>query len=232
MLQYHLNVIYMEAFVVRHASTDDGEAGMHQNKGSVLSIEGIAQAKRLAKSYPDVEMILTSTDERARQTATIVSSHLEKPVEVIPCEDLREMTKPPEFVGKKFDAPQIMEMKAWMMQKIDDPDFRLPGAENIFDVRERVVNILGKLENLGVEKALTITHSAFIRVLYIEIFSRKLGKNFLAEMYPFLRSEFNLENGTGLGLLYAPLTEAGPPEWRTFAHNVPHQIPLRFERGE
>ncbi len=190
----------MQVFVLRHGVTEDGEADVHQHGESVLSIEGINQAKQIAANFStlNLDRIYTSPDQRARQTAAIISSHMADPIEVISHQDLHEMRKPDLYIGKSHHDPEVKRQKDEMKKNIT-PDFRLPGGENVFDVKDRVDRVLEELEKCFYKRVLVITHSAVIRVMILSLYSKKENVPFeiMARLYPVIRAGLDVDNGRG-----------------------------------
>jgi len=191
----------MKVFVLRHAVTEEGEADVHQHGESVLSIEGINQAKQIAANFSNLylDRIYTSPDQRAQQTAAIISSHLEQPIEVITHADLREMRKPDSFNGKSHHDPEVKAQKEVLKRNIADARFRLPGGENVFDVNERIDRVLDELEICLFHRVLMITHSAVIRVMILSLYAKKENVPFeiMAGLYPIIRDDLDVDNGKG-----------------------------------
>ncbi len=247
----------MKVFVLRHALTEDGKSGIHQKSTSVLSPDGIRQSQKIAENFAHLNIgrIFTSPDERTRQTATITGEHLMRnveisslsdlelqeslvsfhwgPTDVVHHDSLHEMLKPSFFVGKSHDDKVVTATKDEMYSRIADPDFRLPGSENIFDVRKRVIRILSELERYPGDNILLITHSALMRVMIMAVLSKLQEDFFFPELYPLIRKNLEIDNGKGFELSLQRKIGLRP-EWSISFNNIPQEylIPwLRSEQG-
>lgn len=157
-----------EIYLMRHAQTNLNLKRVWQCwQDEPLNDQGVHQAiesrETVAKIRPDV--ILTSDFLRARQTAEIISEHLQ--LSVIADSRLRER-RCDSIQGLTHD--QILErfgidMKNILSQEIDT----LPGVEKIEDFMQRVNTTVDSLSlEWSGKRILAVTHGGFVRSFYEE----------------------------------------------------------------
>ncbi|PEN15413.1 phosphoglycerate mutase [Longibacter salinarum] len=160
-------------YFVRHGETEYNRKGIVQGSGidSVLNETGRSQAQRLGRRFAaeSIDVVYSSTLVRAKQTADIVTKHLES-VERCQLDDLREMSwgvlegEPPSDTRDS----SLEEIKTfWSNGKYGHA---VDGGESILDVRERAVRAAQHIVEVeGGRNILAVTHGRFLRVLLASI---------------------------------------------------------------
>lgn len=154
-------------FIARHGETEYNRTGRIQGRGINVSINdtGKRQAKAIAEALRDTKInhIFSSSLKRSIETADIVSSHLNVPVQSYP--ELDEMNfgiiegKPINEIGS-----QLEELHSnW---KSGQTGFALDNGESPDDVLERVLMRMDELtrEHSG-KNVLYVLHGRLIRIL-------------------------------------------------------------------
>ncbi len=178
----------MRVYLVRHEETEHNANKLYMSPDVPLSEVGLKQAEDLAnrlKKLP-VDLILSSPYERAKQTADIISKHLEKEVQVE--EDLKEIVRPSFFHHRSWTEPEISEIRDLIIEKWGDKDFHHSDEENFPELLKRGLNIISKLENLNAEHVVVVTHEGFMKmILAALVFGADLNSKLFDELYEFLR---------------------------------------------
>ncbi|TSC71405.1 MAG: putative phosphoglycerate mutase [Parcubacteria group bacterium Gr01-1014_70] len=152
-------------YFVRHAESEANVADdRFQDSTSQLSAEGLRQAEVLAErvSNISVDMIISSTMKRARQTSEIVAKKIAKPV--VYTDLLHEARLPSVYYGKRRDDPEILKLQGLYMQNRFDKRWRLADEENFEDRKARAKKILAYLLGFKEEKILVVTHGTILRI--------------------------------------------------------------------
>ncbi len=73
----------MKIYLIRHGESVANKGGLSQTSETLLSEQGIKQAKDVAKRLTrlKIDLIYSSTHLRAKQTAEIISKKIKKPIE-------------------------------------------------------------------------------------------------------------------------------------------------------
>lgn len=177
--------------VVRHGQTDyNVEKRYTGSTNVVLNEKGIEQAKITAhklKDY-DIDVIISSTLNRARQTAEIISKEIN--IQLIEMIEFREKNAGV-YEGLTRDEAKSKYPDLW--EKFSTPiyDEALPGGETIREVEERVFSALEQIrKNYPSDKnVLVVTHGFISRVINKfftdvteeEFFNYRLGNCEIAE---------------------------------------------------
>ena len=132
-------------WLIRHAETEHNANGIIQGQYDAdLSERGRKQAARLAKRLasdpPDV--IYSSDSSRAHDTARAVAEVCGLPIHLEP--RLREVDTGT-WSNHSWREIQRLYPDQWEQLRSGDPHFRRGGAENAFDVQERMVEALREI---------------------------------------------------------------------------------------
>lgn len=152
----------MKVYFVRHGETKENATNIHQASTADLSEKGINQAHLVAErleSFP-INLIISSTHDRTKQTAEIINSRIKKPAKE---SDLFiERKRPTVIEGLEYEHPKAVEIKSQIHANYHIPEFRHSDEETFFQMKERAKKALDFLENLEEENVLVVTHSDFI----------------------------------------------------------------------
>ena len=93
----------MKVYFVRHGESQGNVLRIHQDGKVKLSDHGQEQAKNVAERFAhiNIDVILASDYERAFKTAQTIAKKKDLPVTTTPL--LREVKRPTEIEGKKYD---------------------------------------------------------------------------------------------------------------------------------
>jgi probable phosphoglycerate mutase len=145
----------MTVFVVRHGRTTANATGLLLGRADPeLDEIGRDQARRIAGALPRDITVISSPLQRASQTAASISA------EVVIDERLIELDY------GEFDLTPVADVPAeiWMAWRVD-PHFRLPGGESLFELSERMAELLDEIAPLaaGGRHVALVTHVSPIK---------------------------------------------------------------------
>ncbi|MGC9358596.1 MAG: histidine phosphatase family protein, partial [Anaerolineae bacterium] len=183
-------------FLTRHGETVwNAERRLQGWQDSPLSEKGVRQAEALAERLTgiDFEAIYTSPTGRAHRTAEIVRG--ERPLTIIPCDDLREINLGT-WEGRKWDVVMEEEperlLTFWKKPHLYEPD----GGESFVEVRDRVLPTLRDIVDAHQGNVLVVTHAVVLKLVLAEYEGRPLADIWEEpRIEPTSLSVVNLENG-------------------------------------
>lgn len=157
----------MRIFLVRHGKDDGNYRGGWSSMP--LTEEGINQVKKLAeflntqKDYYNIEKIISSDLERARQTTNIINEKLNVNVEFT--ERLREMNNGKIAGMLNKDVEKIYPGLYYNTLRMDE---RYPGGESPIEFHDRIIKDFKDIvkENKNHNNIMIVTHSGVINIIY------------------------------------------------------------------
>lgn len=157
----------MRIFLVRHGKDDGNYRGGWSSMP--LTEEGINQVKKLAeflntqKDYYNIEKIISSDLERARQTTNIINEKLNVNVEFT--ERLREMNNGKIAGMLNKDVEKIYPGLYYNTLRMDE---RYPGGESPIEFHDRIIEDFKDIvkENKNHNNIMIVTHSGVINIIY------------------------------------------------------------------
>lgn len=152
-------------YFIRHAESALNAGGVRQGREGKLTERGREQAQLLAKRLKDagVECILTSPYERTMETAAILSSLLEVPVEA--SELLVERRNPTEIIGRRKDELEVRRAIDFIDKTIHPDTARYSDEETFAEIKERGQELLRMLAARREKNIMVVSHALFITVL-------------------------------------------------------------------
>lgn len=159
-------IIYM----VRHAESPF-EFGQERTRG--LSVEGVAEARRVAKVLADVDIhyMASSSYTRAKQTIQYLADH--KSLEIVEFEELVE--RPIKGLDSKASWDVLYEA---IRRSFIDKDYALEGGETTLQAQQRSIPIIEKmLEEHQGENIVIGTHGNIMTII-MNYFNDKYGFEF------------------------------------------------------
>jgi len=148
-----------EIYLLRHAQSEGNKLKIFQGKLDYpLSEEGKRQALRAAEILKklQLEVIYTSPQKRAYQTAELVAEKLKLPLKVD--ENLREISYGI-LEGRKHQEVENWESyQRWLEDPVKNP---LEDVEDLFETQKRFIEFLKKLSE---KRVLVVTHGGIIRI--------------------------------------------------------------------
>ena len=155
----------MKLYLVRHGQSNGNLSKRHQHSDTPLSDLGKQQAKELAKRFATIpiDIILTSHYDRARETAEIVATSIDRIVETN--ELLCEIKRPSEIEGKLTSDPLAVDIKDKIKANIHNSNWHYSDEENVFDLIARAKDFLLSQESRKETSILAVSHGRIIEAI-------------------------------------------------------------------
>jgi len=152
-------------YFVRHGQSTGNIRPVYQAVDVPLTDEGKRQAAFIGercKKLP-IEVIISSTQTRAAETASIIGKKTGHEIEF---SDLfRERRKPTKLNGKPFSDPEAERINDIWWQSLMDAGPRALDGENFKDLSERAGEALEYLIQRKEDHILVVTHGFYMRYL-------------------------------------------------------------------
>lgn len=207
----------MKIYFVRHGQSQANLEEREQGAEGPLSELGRKQASFVAKRFSDVpiDLIVSSPYERAKETAEIINSHLNKELRF--SELLRERKPPTQYIGVLTDDPEYLKVKVHSREmRAVDPTWRHSDEDTFEGLKARAIELLRYLESLEKEHILAVTHGGFLRMIAaVMIIGEELTFEEYVKFFRVLRTK-----NTGITLIERNYEAAeGEPQWYLTAWN-------------
>jgi len=171
-------------YVVRHGETDENsQKKLLGQKDVPLNENGIRQAHEVGQKIKkmDVDLIVSSTLIRAKQTAEIINLHIKKPLKLEPRLMERNLG-----VGEGLTLEEFQEKFQKGFNSKMAYNFTPPKGESAQEVQKRVFAVLDEIKKkYPGKKILIVTHSFVSRMIY---------KYFHPDISPEEFFDFHLKN--------------------------------------
>ena len=152
-------------YLVRQGQTNANVSQTFQGPLEPLSEAGEKQAFRLAERLQnlDFEKIIASDYVRTCQTAEPVRQLVSVPFETNAL--FREEKTPTSWLGATEMDERGRHFFEDLIEKAEDPDWRVEDAENMHDIYVRIELALQLLKNDPAESILVVSHGSFLKQL-------------------------------------------------------------------
>lgn len=152
-------------YFVRHGESEGNVGKIRQTTSTQLTEKGIEQvytiAGRCAHIYAD--SIISSTMNRAKQTAEIISKTVQLPIEY--SELFTERKRPSEVLGKPKDDPTAVKINSLIKENFTQSNWKYSDEENFEDLKKRALRSLHYLQEKSEENIIVVTHGYFLKIL-------------------------------------------------------------------
>jgi broad specificity phosphatase PhoE len=181
----------IQLYLVRHGESEGNAERIHQDARVGLSARGMDEARLLAQFFTDrrVDAIVSSSLERALQTATIIGETLGIPVS--PSALFVEIKRPTEIEGRFMDDPEVVAIKNRILDNWHDPQWRHSDEETFFELRARAIAALDFLAETRAERLLVVMHGQFMRLLVCVM---ALGPTLQPDVFKQLQTFLSMSN--------------------------------------
>ena len=206
----------MKIYLVRHAESVGNKAGLHQTAEMTLSDSGLKQAKVVANRLKNrkIDLIYSSTHERARQTAGIIARTLKIPIEY--WDRLIEIRNPSQIHNRPINNPEVNKIKELIKKNFAKGDWKYSDEETFFELNERVGKVLKHLllkhknQNL-----ICVSHASIIKAIICKMV---FGEKLTPEIFSAIRYGFWSSN-TGISVCeYDKKRGWGVMSWNDASH--------------
>lgn len=181
-------------YLVRHGQSLHNAARKHQQPQVKLSKKGLKQSQALGQRFKNIplEVIISSPQLRARETAECISKAINK--KIVFSSLLEELRWPSELEGVDHDSPTTDIIFKLLDQNILDQDWHFSDEENIFDLKKRALKCLKFLQSKTEENILVVSHGNFLKMLVcVMLFGEKVTPDYYLRVRSFLKV-----NNTGI----------------------------------
>ena len=152
-------------YFVRHGQSEGNEGRVWVDGTSPLSVKGKEQARVVAERFTKlpVDIVVSSSMNRAIETARIIAERIDKKTEQ---SDLFGERRHPSIVyGKIRTDPEAMKVSQEVRENFHLPGYRHSDEENFDDFKKRSLACLKYLEDRSEQNILVVTHGFFLRIL-------------------------------------------------------------------
>ncbi len=208
-------------YLVRHGESEVNVSTHYVTEESPLTPEGRQQAEKIAERAREIpiDLIVSSTMERARETASIIARAVQKPVEET--ELFIERRIPESFYGleKKGEQSLVLQQQ-WLEGFFTADSLNELGGDNFETLFSRAARALHSIETREEEHILVVTHGFFIRMLLAHVI---FGESLTPEMFRLL-AKATVTDHTGITLLRKGVAhyydvDPGEERWKLRVYN-------------
>ncbi|MFA7302257.1 MAG: histidine phosphatase family protein [Candidatus Paceibacterota bacterium] len=160
-------------YLVRHGETVLNAAHVRQGEAGSLSEEGRDQAKKVGAYLKQftIREIISSTYERARETAELINTELHVPIAYSKL--FIERRNPSEIIGKSRDMLEVKNIVDQIENAYHADDYRYSDEENFIELKERARKILTLLARQRSGDTVIVTHHVILKMLLAYILYRE-----------------------------------------------------------
>lgn len=200
-------------YFVRHGQSANNAANVRQGSTGGLSDKGKAQAHFVGERFKDanIDSLLVSPYDRAKETAAIINESLKRPIEYTPL--LVERKNPSEIVGKDADSEEVKKIMDVIDRSFHDSSLRYSDEENFEDLKYRAKKFLDMLAARPESRILCVSHRIFLKMVFSYI---EEGEDLGSHDFTVLDYNTKVENTAVTICEYSP--------WRRFVGRNPWKI--------
>lgn len=194
-------------YFLRHGQTNLNRQHLHQYAETGLSEKGRLQAQTIAKKLKDIkiDVIISSSLARTKETADIVAQEVGLPVEV---NDLFvELRRPSDLWGTSWYSPKSIWIMGNLYFRVYDKDWHYSNEENLEEFHERAKQALNYIAGRSEENILVVTHRGLMANMDSKI--RRDGLDSIAQFRRALWKNFKMGNCCVLPTTWSPEGEWG-----------------------
>jgi len=153
-------------YFVRHGLTQGNEVSAYQLPTIPLSDKGKEQAECVTQRFGQIpiDVIISSTMERAAETARAIAQRVGRDVVLEPL--FQEILRPTIVRGKLHVDPEASEIMKMVMRHWANADWKHSDEENFFDLKQRALKAIAYLVARPEEHILVVTHGTILRMLF------------------------------------------------------------------
>jgi 2,3-bisphosphoglycerate-dependent phosphoglycerate mutase len=154
-------------YFIRHGETISNAKHLRQGPHGDLSPRGREQVLETARRMPTGEgrpqVIISSTFDRARETAEIVREALQIPLEF--SELLVERRNPSQIIGREDSEREVRAIVDLIDKGYHADDLRYSDEENFVDLRDRAKKLLAYIKTRREKRIVLVTHGIFLKMV-------------------------------------------------------------------
>ena len=199
-------------YFVRHGETKANIKKIHQSPDEPLTIKGQKQAEHAALLLRErgIDTLICSPYKRARQTAEVISSEVHVPIIFDQC--FIEFKRPDTLQNRgHFSVPSMVYMWRMFLHR-EKATWNDHGAENMFAIRNRVIDAKRILTGQSGTHIAVVSHAIFINV-FLEMVCRDTKVTFVDFIKTLLRAK-RTHNGSIFHIQYDENAPKGVCPWQ------------------
>jgi broad specificity phosphatase PhoE len=194
-------------YFVRHGLTLKNSQNVHQGHTEPLTEVGKQQAKAVAltlKTY-GVDTLITSPLTRAVETATIIGEELGLPF--TQTDSVKEFERPLGLYERSHFSPATLKYMAALFWHREDPRWDNDGAENMFHIRNRILDTKRFVCGLEGERIAIISHA-----IYIDMFVQAVCADRSLGLWEFTLGMLGAKKLPNTGIVAFDIDDNAPAE--------------------
>ncbi|MBI2022237.1 histidine phosphatase family protein [Candidatus Daviesbacteria bacterium] len=170
----------MTIYFVRHGQGEHNLKKLYSTPEFELTELGRKQAEDLAQRIQNlpIDLIVSSTFKRTRQTTEIINSKINQ--EVVYSDLAVEVKRPSEIEGGSWEDPKIIKIRELMNENFIRQDWHFSDEENFYDIKKRAEKFLEYLSALDKKHILVVSHINLIRMTVLVMM---LGDSLTPEIF-------------------------------------------------
>ena len=180
---------------------------MHQGPEEPLTEKGQKQALEVAIALKkkEVDALMCSPFVRARNTAEIIGGELDIPL--IVDESVREFRRPDSLYGKPHYSLHSLAYMWKLYRHREDDTWDDGGAENMFAVRNRIVDAKKAIAKVTGKKVVVVSHAIFI-----DMFVQSVCADRTLSFNEFVSAVLGAKKLPNTGVITFEIDDTAPPE--------------------
>jgi broad specificity phosphatase PhoE len=206
-------------YLIRHGETLANRKQIHQGPYEPLSVEGRTQAEKVASFLRDknIDTLVCSTYTRARETAEIIGEKLCLPF--ILEESVIEFKRPNRLYGRRhYSVASLLYVLRLFLQR-ENQHWNDDGAENMFMIRNRIVDTKTMLSTVTGKHIAVVTHDVFMNI-FLEMICREKSISFVEFVHVLLVARKTPNTGI-MHLYYDEEVPSGVCQWQVMEYIDP-----------
>lgn len=194
-------------YFVRHGQTLKNTQHIHQGPEEPLTEIGKKQAAEVALELKKkgIDTLLSSPFVRAVETASIISEELDLPFTKLDC--VKEFRRPDPLYGKPHYSLASAKYIWQLFWHRNDPHWDDYGAENMFAIRNRIIDTKKALAKVEGEHIAVVSHAIFI-----DMFVQAVCADRSLNMKEFVGGLLGAKKLPNTGIVAFQLDENAPQE--------------------
>lgn len=213
-------------YFVRHGQTLKNTQHIHQGPEEPLTAVGTQQAHAVAAVLQEkgIDALISSPFTRAVETASVIGEALSLPI--IQSAAVQEFRRPNVLYGRSHYSLA----SAWYVWQLfwhrHDPRWNNDGAENMYDIRNRILDTRRLVRETDGERIAIISHAIFI-----DMFTQAVCADRSLTFREFAQALLGAKKLPNTGIVAFTVDEAAPPEtcnwWLEDAETSPQYLRYR-----
>ncbi len=182
----------MKLYLIRHGKTLHNVENRHQDETSELLPDSLNEVSILASKLKalDAQAIISSPFGRTVKTAEIINEVLNLPFEID--DSLKEIKRPTVVEGRLKTDEEVIQIKNLMFENRANKEWHHSDEENFYDLKDRVLGFVKRMEDASFDKVLVVTHNAIIKTIVMLVL---FGEDLDVETFHKFYNKTSISNG-------------------------------------